>query len=234
MVQLQGDTAQFNFSFSAPLTLNGTRCFLDKFKIVSSDATSEFQPLYPGLCQDTNNSNTVVAFLDPRDFRLSLNFFTSIDMLRLVTVPGMEIDFIPLVSLLPITNPMTASALIHNSAPRLFSFDVDFNAMRVLLHFTDYMNISSFESQQLVLVNRDTGVTRPLSFTSRPMNISNNHVRTICVTLDNQDAAALTADLICNTTPENCACYFTSNLVSSFSGVPVQAVARNLPLPVSD
>lgn len=237
-VQLQRDTAVFTFYFSAPLTLNGTRCFFDKLKIANTDNTSselytEFQPLYPGLCQDTTESNGVVAYLDPRDFRLSLNLFMRVDTINLLSVPSMEIDFLPFISLLPITESLRASSLILNLEPRINSFDVDFNTNRVILHFTDYMDISTFASQQLVLVNPSGNDARTLTPMSRPVGIADDHVRTVCVTLSDEDLAALNESSICTTIPNNCSCYFSSSLVSSFSGVPVEGVLSSLPLPVS-
>lgn len=237
-VFLLGDTAEFTFRFSAPLTINGTRCFLDKLKIantynMSSEVYAEYQPLYPGLCRDVNDSHEIVAFLDPRDYRLSLDFFMRVETINLLSVPGLEIDFIPFIALLPITNPMRASTLVLNMNPAAISFDVDFNANRVVLHFSDYMDITTFQSQELVIVDTYTNNEQTLTPLSRPGPVLDNHVRTICVMLSAEDVAALIENSICNTVPENCSCYFSSELVSSFSGVPVEAVSVSLPLPVS-
>lgn len=233
-----GDTAQFTLNFSAPLTLNATRCFFHKLTIVNSANTSSnsysmYQPLYPGLCRDTVDSNIVIAYLDPRDFRLSLNFFSNVNTVNLISVSDLEIDFLPFVSLYPITDAIVASSLVLNRDVRMFSFDVDWNSNRVILHFSDYMDFSSFESDQLVLIDPVSGSTHTLSGNSIPVWSADNIVRTICVTLSVEDIVGLIDDSICTTFPENCACYFSSDLASSHSSVPVQAVPPSLPLLVS-
>ncbi len=237
-VQLLGDTAQVNFTFSTPQNLNNTRCFFDKLIISNSDNTSlptydSYQPLYPGLCWDTYNSYTVMAFLDPRDFRPSLEFFGNIDNLFFQPVPGMEINFLPRVSLLPFEDPLQASALTLNLNPRMESFDVDFNTNRILFHFTDYVDLLTFESIALTLTDPTNSTSYQLSNYSVPEMFEDNFVRTICILIDEADLAILESLYICTSIPERCACYFTSALVSSHSGIRIQNVQQMLPLPVS-
>jgi len=233
-----GDTAEFSFTFSSPITLNSTRCFFDKLILVntlstSSEPSNRYQPLYPGLCLDTRSSNNIVAYLDPRDFRLSLNFFMTVDTINLMSVSGQEVNFLPYDSLFPLVEPLGARALQLNSDPRAFSFDIDFNRGRLLLHFSDYMDLSSLNASQLVLVDVVSGATHTLNTNSRPNRVRDeDHVRTICITMSVEDVEALHAGSICTTVADNCACYFSSSLVSSFSGVPVQDTPPSLPLPV--
>ena len=237
-VQLLGDTAQVNFTFSSPQTLNNTRCFFDKLILFNGESTisptfTSYQPLYPGLCQDTVDSYQVIGFMDPRDFRPSLPFFNNIDGLFIQLVPGMEIDFLPRVSLFPINGSLPASELRFNLDISVESFDVDWNANRVVLHFTDYVDLLSFDSMELTLTDPVNGNSYTLSNYSMPEMPGDNLIRTVCVVLGERDLERLRNESICSTIPESCACYFTSSLVSSHSNISVQEVSRLLPLPVS-
>lgn len=231
-MQLLGDTAEFTFNFSAPLTLNATRCFLDKLIIVSSDNDSSpsYQPLYPGLCQDMNNSNVVVAYLDPRDFRPSLNLFRVVNTVNILTLPGMEFDFIPLVDLMPISIPLRASELTLNLEPRMDSFDIDYNTNRIILHFTDYMDLSTFQPSQFYPINPLNGQFYQFNMTTVSLSSVENPLRTICFFIGTEDVAILQG--ICSSA-DACGGYFSSRLVSSHTGIPVQTVSSSLPLPVS-
>ena len=238
MVQLLGDTAEFLIIFSSPVTLTSSQCFFNKLLLASSNNTSDdpfftYQPLYPGLCQSTNISNIILAYLDPRDYRPTLGFFGSINSLNLLSVPGMELEFLPLVPLLPIRTPIRAGELTLNLEPRVVSFDIDHNTNRVLLHFTDYMNVSTFDPTELILTNPENATSFALNSSSVPMAVNDPTVRTICITLSDEDMASLWVLSICTTVPDECACYFSSNLIASHNNVPVQEVSSSLPLPVS-
>lgn len=237
-MQLLGDTAEFLVIFSSPVTLTSSRCFFDKLLLANSNDTSDplfltYQPLYAGLCEATNASNVVLAYLDRRDYRPTLDFYASVDSVNLLSVPSMELDFLPLVPLLPIRTPIGASELMLNLEPRVESFDVDYNTNRVLVHFTDYMDAFTFDPTELILINPENGTRLALSNESIPVGLDDQLVRTICITLDSEDIAFLEAMSICSTVPDNCACYFSSRLVASHSGVTVQEVPLSLPLPVS-
>lgn len=175
-----------------------------------------------------------MAFLDPRDFRPTLRFFRSVNSLNLLSVPDMELDFLPLVPLLPIREPLQATTLTLNQQPRMESFDVDYNTNRVLLHFTDYMNLATFDPTQLVLTNPRNGIVHVLSNNSIPSDFDDQLVRTICITLNSADVETLQNMSICSTMPDECACYFSTVLVMSHSNVSVLGVPSTLPLPVSN
>lgn len=237
-MQLLGDTAEFVVIFSSPVNLTSSQCFFDKLLFANSNDTSDdslvtYQPLYPGICRYSNASNVLLAYLDPRDFRPTLSFFTSIDSVNLLSGAGMELEFLPLVPLLPIRQPLGATSLALHLAPVVESFDVDYNTNRVLLHFTDYMDAFTFEPTQLTLTNPENGTSLALSNVSIPVGLDDQFVRTICITLDSEDIDSLLALSICSTIPNECACYFSSSLVTSHSNVSVLGVPSALPLPVS-
>lgn len=158
----------------------------------------------------------------------------SIDSVNLLSVPGMELDFLPLVPLLPIRTPIGARDLTLNLEPRMESFDVDHNTNRVLLHFTDYVDVFTFDPTELILINPENGTILGLSNDSIPVGLDDQLVRTICISLGSDDIAFLQAMSVCSTVPDNCACYFSSRLIASHSGVSVSEVPSSLPLPVSD
>ena len=237
---LEGDTAEFTFQMSAPITLDNTRCFLETLKLTntfntSSENYTEYQPVYPGFCPDVNESTNVVAYLDPRDFTLSLPFFMSAETLFLLPTPGRDLDFIPFMSLLPFTDPLQVGRLVLNMDPRLISFDVDRSRNRVLLHFTDYMDINTVRPEELTFVDPfDTNRTYSLTGGSvDPVNVDSDHVRTVCLSLSAEDSERLQFFSICSTVAESCACFFEGSLVSSFSGVPVQSIPSHVPFTVS-
>jgi hypothetical protein len=238
MVELLGDTAEFLVIFSSPVTLTSRECFFDKLLLVSSNDTSDdtyftYQPLYPGLCLPTNASNVVRAYLDPRDYRPTLSFFETIDSINLLSVTGMELGFLPLVPLLPILVPIGASALTLHFEPRVESFDVDFNTDRLLLHFTDYMDVITLDPTELTLTNPGNGSRLTLSPNSSIVELNDQLVRTVCIILSDEDVASLWAMSICTTTPDECACYFSSSLIATHSNVSVLEVTSSLPLPVN-
>ena len=224
--------------FSSPVTLTSNRCFFDKLQLANSANSSDiffttYQPLYPGICRATNDSSMVLAYLDPRDFRPTLSFFTSIDSVNLLSVPDMELSFLPLVPLLPIRDPLGASGLTLNLEPRMESFDVDHNTNRVILHFTDYVDLATFEPSLLVLTDPLSGNALSLSADSAARGLGDDIVRTVCVTLEDDDLEALQNLSICSTIPDNCACYFSSGLIATHSNVSVLGIPSSLPLPVS-
>lgn len=236
-VRLLGDTAEFVFTFSAAVNITSSRCFFDKL-LLGNDAMDNFfrayQPLYPGICQTTDVSSVVMAILDPRDFRPTLEFFSSIQTLNILSVPRMELYFLPLIPLLPIRSPLRASELVHNPQPRMLSFDVDYNTSQVVLHFNDYMDVSSLQPTQLTLIDPVSGNRLTLGVnTVASVGLDDQLVRTICVTVDSESVASLWSMSICTNMADTCACYFTPDLVTSHSRVPVQGVPDSLPLPVS-
>ena len=235
-MQLLGDTAEFTITFSSPVTLTSNECFLNKLFLASNTNTSDqsftlYQPLYPGLCQATNVSNIILAYLDPRDFRPTLAFFEAVETLNILSVPNMELEFLPLLPLLPILEPLRASALQPHLEPRMESFDIDHNTNRVILHFTDYMDLDTLNASELVLTDPASG--NMLFINASFVEADDVLVRTVCITLDNEYLYALQALSICSTIPDNCACFFSSDLISTHRNIPVQEVLATLPLPVS-
>ena len=210
-------------------------CFMNKLWLANGDNTSDplfttFRPLHPGLCVATDNPYVVDVYLDRRDYRSSLDYVGSLATLYILSIPDQEVNFLPGTSLLPIRNPLWASGLTLNSEPRMESFDVDFNTNRVILHFTDYMDISTLQSNQLTLVNPESGLMLTLESTSVPVNPTDQIVRTACITISSAEVDTL--QTIC-TSHSNCSCYFSSALVSSHSGESIIAVEAGSPLPVS-
>ena len=238
VVQLLGDTAEFTITFSSPVILTSNECFFNKLFLASNANTSDesltlYQPLYPGLCQATNVSNIILAYLDPRDFRPTLAFFEAVETLNVLSVPDMELGFLPLLPLLPIQEPLGASALQPHLEPRMESFDVDHNTNRLILHFTDYMDLDTLNPSELVLTDPVSGNMLLINASSVEVRADDVLVRTVCITLDSEHLDALQTLSICSTIPDNCACFFSSDLIATHRNISVQEVLATLPLPVS-
>lgn len=234
-VRLLGDTAGFTMTFSTLINITSAPCFMNKLWLANSDNTSDplfttYRPLYTGRCVANDDPYVVDAYLDTRDFRPSLDYVGRLATLYILSVPDQEVDFLPDTSLLPIPNPLQASGLTLNTDPIVEHVDVDFNTNRVLLHFTDYMDVSTLQSDQLTLLNTDTGLMLTLDVTSVPVGLTDLIVRTVCITLSSEETDSLQA--IC-TSHSTCSCYFSSALISSHNGVAVTAVQPASPLTVS-
>lgn len=195
-VRLLGDTAGFTLTFSVPVNITSATCFMNKLWLANSENTSDslfttYRPLYSGLCIATDDPYVIGAYLDPRDFRPSLDYVGRLATLYILSVPDQEVNFLPDSSLLPIQNPLQASALTLNSDPIVEYFDVDFNTNRVILHFTDYMDVSTLQSDQLTLVNTESGLMLTLDLTSEPVGLIDQIVRTACITISSDEADTL-------------------------------------------
>lgn len=213
---------------------------MNKLSFISSNNRSSpsallYTPFYPGTCVEADSSRSITAYLNPRDFPSSLNFFLTLNMMFILSVPSLEQNFVPDFNLYSIRDPLMASELRRNAEdPRISSFDVDLKSQRILLHFSDFVNISTFSISEfsLISVQNSTSVTLVSSWLMAAESGS-SFVRTICIRISDMDFEAMTNYSVCTTSADDCGSYFPATLVSSFNGFPLLNVTDQLPLPVS-
>ena len=168
------------------------------------------------------------ADLDPRDYVRALRlgiFVTSASTSRLLTVDGMESDFLPSLDLVPVEGtPLPAAAFTsHTDTPNLASFDLDWSDTNILLllHFSDIMDISTYDAEEITLSD-GAAASYQLTELSRPIGVEFNLVKTVCVTISRADTANMQQRGICTNQFGSCRVTFSSALISSFVNVPVQ------------
>ncbi len=229
-----GDTLEFSFFFTAPVTIaEDSLCFLDNLRFtVSINSAVFFRLRHPGLCLTVQDSLSVVAYLDPQELRNVLTFFSGRTALFVYTSPGTESDFFPPTSLLPIAreSALLVGQLIQNSdMPRMLSFDIDLSNNSILMHFDHIMDTSTLDITHFTLINTRNGNSMALTNTITYYEIA----KTVCAAFVERDQMTLASMSICNRSPLTCACSFSSDLIMSYSRLPVQNVTSLLPLPVS-
>lgn len=228
-------------TFDTPISIEPTTtCFLNKLAFVnrvnvSSTGVVWFRPSYPGSCQETQApSMTITAGMDPRDFVLYLG----LGMLNnLLTIDGMEMNFLPSININPIRELAVTGTMLSPAGenPSLIAFDIDWTGPETLvyLHFIDIMDLSTFNGDQLTLHNPINNMMLTLDRLSRPIGIQTNLVKTICVTLTSGDAISLNQMSVCTSRFGGCTCSFGSGLVSNYLGSSVQDVSPDSRFSVS-
>lgn len=243
-VRIEGVSPAFTFTFSGDYDPSEHGCFLDKLIFIDSlvNTTVEFRPQYPGRCVRQPNSNTmIVAYLDPRDYLDTLDTMLFVDSTLYVATDSARLDqFAPPLQfrLIDVNNALSVTSFIPNVLPpEVSSFDMDLTNSQLLIHFDSFVIASTFDPMMFILqgvdISQDTGrrVTHTL-MSSTPVGVIDIFVQTVCVSLSLQDIQLMLESQICSTR-DNCAAYFTADLVDGLNGVPVANVPPTNPLTVS-
>ena len=200
-VRQQSDTAQLTFTFNTSINVpESGPCFLDKLIfIAASTSNRRYQPRFGGNCAPVSMSRTATAMLDIRDYAsaLAAGVFVG-NGASLITVSGTEDSFLPGVYLDPITvqiNSLTFTP--YSSRPTLESFDFDLTERKLLLHFSDIMSLANLRATFLTLYVPNSNLAYALSSDSRPIGVSANNIKTICITLSESDITGITSQSIC-------------------------------------
>ena len=220
------------FTFGGGYDPDQHGCFLDKLIFIDNVVNTSvmFRPQFPGRCvRQSASSSMVVASLDPRDFIQALNSLLFTDArLYVATDPAKLDQFAPPLRVIPINlqNALSVTNFIPNTQPpAVESFDFDLINSQILIHFNSFVIASTFNPMMFILqgtrISQDTQqrVTHILT-TSIPQGITDINVQTVCVTLSPADRQILQEAAIC-TSRDNCAAYFTSDLVDGHNGVSV-------------
>lgn len=238
-VAQQSDSIEITLTLSEPVTINTTTpCFVDKLLFLSAPSTTNvLAPSYPGSCR-ASAGNTAVADMDPRDYSRALQAGIFLDEIStfMAIREGAESDFLPSVDFIPVLEiaPLAASNHSgHVDPPSLLAFDVDWQQRLILLHFTDLMDLTNFDADQLILSNPESQQFYMLSRESTPRSSEpSSFVKTVCVTIADNDATALLDMSICQSRFSGCACSFGPDLARNYVAIPVVGIAPNMGLQV--
>ncbi len=171
--------------------------------------------------------------MDPRDFvaALEAGIFEVPLSIYTAVVDELERNFLPSINLVSIANPIPIGIFTPNTnRPIMTSFDIDLSTSIVRFHFNSIMDLSTFSSPFLTLTNGEA--TLILDRTSRPIGIETNLVKTVCVTLSDNDARELWMLGICNEPYGRCSCYFTADLMSDYSANTIEDIGSQNPIQV--
>lgn len=214
------EVAQEKTSVRITLTLDrevtGTSgCFFDKLVFFSNQ--NSFRPNFPGICVFSNMpSSTIVGTMDTNDYinALRLEFLGSLSSSLIVIEEQPAMNFLPGISVEPVTAPLIPTRFMFNDEePTLVSFDIDYIANRILLHFDSIMDITSYNRQHLFLRGSSSSQNITLENSAPPGDA--NLVVTLCIQLAQVDLTRLMEMAICQV-PEACFCYFSSQLVNNY------------------
>ena len=227
-VAIEGASPAITFTFSGNYEPEEHGCFLDKLIFLNGDsnATVQFTPTYSGRCSRQPNTDTVIiAKLDPRDYLVAINLPLFHDRVIFVAIEPSQLgQFAPPIQLraIELEEALSVSNFIPNLLPpAVTGFDMDFINSRLLVHFDSFVIASTFNPTIFTLQgterSQETGqrVTHTLT-TSLPQGTLEN-VLTVCVGLSAADTQILEESRIC-TTRDNCAAYFTTDLVDGMNG----------------
>ncbi len=218
-----GDTAELRLTFSSPVSISDEDpCFMNKVIFVHANLPSRrLQPLYSGTCNSASMSLTVTASLDIRDFisMLVTGLLTTQASSSMITSQVPVYNFLRGVNL-SISTPLSPATFLAYSgiSTRLDSFDIDLDARKLILHYSDIILVSSFTTRNTFTLSvPNTALTHTLTPSSRPDGIFVSIVKSLCVTLSPADVLDLRSRSIC-TTYERCQASFTSSLVINYIG----------------
>ena len=231
------------FTFSGSYDPSQHGCFLNKLIFVNRPAspTIRFRAQFSGRCVRQSDSGTViVAMMDPRDYLAAYNleFFRNSNLF--VTTESSQVaQFAPPLQLVPISleQALAVTNFVPNFLPPVvMSFDMDFINSRMLVHFNSFVIASTFAPIYFTLqgtaIDPETGQRRIHTFTSSLPTGTLENVQTVCVRLSDADVTLMTEASVC-TTRDNCAAYFTPDLVDGLNGMPAADRPPTRSLPVS-
>lgn len=244
-VTVEGASPAITFTFGGGYDPDQLGCFLDKLIFLDSpfNVTIQFQPALPGLCvrRPGTTEAMIVSSLDPRDYLAAYDLGLFRDsMLYVATDPTQVNQFAPPLQLIPIEieDALAVSNFVPNILPpEVRSFDFDMTNQKLLVHFDSFVIASTFNPMIFILqgtqIDMNTGQRVDYVLrSSRPQGIVDENVQTICLTLSIEDALQLSGLGIC-TTRDNCAAYFTADLVDGLNMVPAADRPPTNPLMVS-
>lgn len=211
---------------------SGSECFIRKLTFVSG--SNHFMPTYPGTCEFSSSaSNMLSGSLDIRDY---VHAFTSFEILRTMDNSEMIIDagsaasFLPGISVQPIVNPLRASGFTsYEGGTSLVSFDIDFNANTLLLHFNGLVDTQGIVLGNLMLT-RGISSTAVLPVPSQ-LSATQRYVASLCIPLSNSYLDMLMMSDICQTS-SSCFCFFGEFLLNDYTFQSVNAVRQSMAIQV--
>ena len=199
-------------------------CFFDKLTFVGTGSGfTGFTPMYPGQCDFPSESrNTLSGTMDVRDFSQALQFelLRAIDSTNILIRGQSSVSLIPGVLVRPTTAPIGASMFSRfMGRPSLISFDFDFSARQILLHFDGLIDTSNVNINRLTLSSDETPANGATLATIAVQ--PGRYVTTLCV--------RLTAVESINTCDRTCFCSFPPEFASDYNGIAIMP-AHSLPV----
>ena len=218
-----GASVRITLTLSSEVNSSGSGCFMDKLTFVNDDTRSlSFRPRVPGTCEYTND--TIVGIMDVMDYIIAIQqpLLTSIENSFIVIEEASAINFLPGIQVNPISNPLRSTMFTTAQyTPTLVSFDIDYPANRLLLHFNALMDITTFNPNSLMLWGSNSSVAVSLINSRPPGDIQ--YVTTLCIPFTASDRIILVEANICHNA-DTCNCYFPSTLISDYKGLNLPIV----------
>ena len=203
------------FSLSSPYDHDNLGCFLNKLTFTNlADPTDPlfrwYSPRYPGTCVQ-NPQGLVVVTIDNRDYGgLLENSLLTGSQIYVSTNENVENDFAPPLGIVPITidDPLLVSTFTPSdtSPVQVVEFDFDVASNQLIIHFNNFIVLSSLEINQLTLSRMsDDGLSRVehTLLNSVPSTTTNQFIMSLCLSLSAEDIGALQTAGIC-TARNNC------------------------------